>query len=381
MLYFPPQTSTKDIVVPSECRHTIDASKASIHTTNILSLLPIPGHSDLILTSSASRDLVLTQVSTSTVVARYPGVLNAVALSADAKVVSTTDGSSSQLQLVVGLMNGEVLVLGLDNLPQAADAATGRAFSTLWQAKLHAKYVVGVQWTPFGFATASHDNTACVVVDAAAAAKATSIALGGAAAPETLLDASAVGACAEGVDYRLVKRVTCRGQVECLAVCQEDDAAAASIVIGVRDDHLLHVLSPATGAEDAGINLNALGDDHVSFTPLSLAYRRGGFLAVATDMHRVIVIDMSSRKQVRNYYGCPNDGFATPKVVWSPCGTALHVSSQNHEIYTFSAQSQKVLKVTRAHDKAIRGLGSSVDAEGKEVLYTTGFDKTIKMWK
>jgi WD40 repeat protein len=121
--------------------------------------------------------------------------------------------------------------------------------------KVHTKYVVRVLWSMSGtfFVSASYDKTVCVY---------------------RLHD--------DDSDlYDHVQTLTFNGAVETVAFSKNAD----TFVVGVRDDYLLHCYTLSTGTAELcrEINMNALGDDYVSFVPRHISFSPDGqFILIST---------------------------------------------------------------------------------------------------
>ena len=99
------------------------------------------------------------------------------------------------------------------------------------------------------------------------------------------------------------------------------------LIVGVRDDYQLHVIEIVTPPTEGStgvveffrrkINMNANGDDFVSFTAMETSVSPNGrYVLVSTDKNRLILFHLASGSQVRNFYGAENDSFSQPRYVF-----------------------------------------------------------------
>jgi len=158
----------------------------------------------------------------------------------------------------------------------------------------HSKYVVRVKWSSSGkyFATASYDRSVCVYRQQ------------------------------ENDDnggFELIKTLQHPGCVEAISFRKHEDI----LIVAVRNDNRLWIydLTKENITECTFLNMNAFGDDYVSFTAMDLSLSPDGqYLLVSTDQHRIILFHISSGDQVGNYYGVLNDEYSQPRRCWHPSG-------------------------------------------------------------
>eukprot|EP00282_Hemiselmis_andersenii_P030509 CAMPEP_0169467070 /NCGR_PEP_ID=MMETSP1042-20121227/22125_1 /TAXON_ID=464988 /ORGANISM="Hemiselmis andersenii, Strain CCMP1180" /LENGTH=366 /DNA_ID=CAMNT_0009580205 /DNA_START=42 /DNA_END=1137 /DNA_ORIENTATION=- len=187
--------------------------------------------------------------------------------------------------LVSSDMNGSVLV---------TDAHSG---AQLGQFKDHHKYAHRAAWSPNGrsFATCGHDRKVSVYTREEG-----------------------------GEGFVLARQREMVTLPE--AICFLDDGV--TLVVSCRDDNYFHYLDTGDGTE-MKVNMNALGDDHVSFTVLDMVLSPNGkMLLASTDRSRLILFVVGTCHQLRNYYGAVNDQLVPNKGLLSPLGEAdiLHVA-------------------------------------------------------
>ena len=126
-------------------------------------------------------------------------------------------------------------------------------------------------------------------------------------------------------------------------------------MVSVREDNYLHELDILSLSLTNKYNMNANGDDHVSFTVLDLRQSPDGlFLLAATDMHRVILFRAFSSTQIRNFYGAANGSYSNPRVAWSHTQKYIYVSSEDEfDIFAFEVATQRVVGRLKGHTKKV----------------------------
>lgn len=215
----------------------------------------------------------------------------------------------------------------------------------------HSKYVVKARFSACGkwMATASYDHSSCIYK----------------AADESFRH------------YMLCLQTSFRAAVE--AICWHPSEPRC--LIAVRDDHLLHCFDCSSGHPEStkSLNLNALGDNHVSFTALDLAFHPNGrLISVATDKDRIILMDSSTENQLANLYGCSNDSFSQPRLCWHPSGRYLYATSQDRCVVVWEACRQREVARLTGHFSQLRDLHY---CEGLDVLVSASMDGVVKIWK
>ena len=225
----------------------------------------------------------------------------------------------------------------------------------------------------------------------------------------------------------------------------------SSFYVSVREDNYLHHVSmaaaaPAAGAgaggahgsghgttmkEVAKINVNESGDDHVSFNVLDMALCPSANAAhnailLATDKHRVILMQTGTSHQIRNFYNIVNDGYrserenntytqseannnprrmmisssshpvslcvallrcccvvnvvlrcSTPRLAWSPCGKYAYVTSQDKCVAVLDIASGQTAHRIEGHQINVRDVAMNPTTNK---LVTCSFDKTCRVW-
>jgi len=237
--------------------------------------------------------------------------------------------------IAIGSFNGSHFVVDYEK----KDSKVLQAFSD------HSKYVVSVKWSPGGqyLATASHDKTVNIYRE-------------------------------ESTNKWIsLKTFPFLGTVEAIEWIKND-----VLLVGVRNDNYLRAIDVTTLRETAKYNMNARGDDHVSFTAMHIAASPdGNFVLVATDRHRAILFRTGTARQVRNFYGTTNDSYSSPRVAWSVCGQFVYSTSQDNAIYVWDVATQKIVQKLEGHTQIVRDLCRHPQFN---VLATASYDKTMRLW-
>lgn len=151
------------------------------------------------------------------------------------------------------------------------------------------------------------------------------------------------------------------------------------IVVGVRDDNYLHYIDLNSLTVNK-FNMNANGDDVVSFTVMDLAISPSGKHVLAATDHRsgrVLLLKLFSGEIIRNYYGVPQDEFSTPKLCWHPTGRGFFVTGDDFKIHTFEASTCRELGKLEGHTGVVRALHFDAAAN---VLLSGSFDRSVRRW-
>jgi len=217
--------------------------------------------------------------------------------------------------------------------------------TTLQRFSDHGKYVVAVKWAYDGltFATASHDHTAAIYRAAA-------------------IDAP----------FTLVERLQFNGNVEALVVTKSD-----TMIFAVRDDNYLHFLDLKT-MQKTNFNMNSTLDDHVSFTAMDISVSPDEeFILVTTDRDRSILYKLGNSTPVRNFWGATNDTYSHPRGCFHPSGKYVYSTSQDNRVYCWEVSNQTIVTKLEGHKATVRDLKPHPT---KNMLATSSFDKTVKLW-
>jgi WD40 repeat protein len=106
---------------------------------------------------------------------------------------------------------------------------------------------------------------------------------------------------------------------------------------------------------------------------------RGQYVASATDANRNFILDVSSGKIVRNFYGHSNDGYSQPKVAWSRSGQyVLGNTTEDGSVVVWDVSSSSIAdRLSSHHTQPIRDMYAS---PASDALVTTSFDKMTNLW-
>eukprot|EP01105_Mastigella_eilhardi_P008644 TRINITY_DN208_c1_g1_i1.p1 TRINITY_DN208_c1_g1~~TRINITY_DN208_c1_g1_i1.p1 ORF type:complete len:408 (-),score=122.25 TRINITY_DN208_c1_g1_i1:1265-2488(-) len=211
--------------------------------------------------------------------------------------------------------------------------------------KDHSKYAVIVRWSIDGsmFATASYDKSVKLY-------KATAAAL----------------------TYECVHTWVFSTVVEALTFAPD-----GSIYAAMRENNYIHILNP-TDYTTRLVNMNATGDDHVSFTVLDMSVSpSGNFLLLSTDRSRLIILHAATGQQVRNFYGAPNDDYSQPRHAWDTDGLYIYSTAQDFTIRAWEVATQQPVARLEGHTKRVRAVDHHPHCK---LLASVGFDNCLKLW-
>jgi COMPASS component SWD3 len=251
-------------------------------------------------------------------------------------------------RLVLGSLDNSASVVEVKGLSGPKESIS---YDVIGQFKLHKKHVVRVKWSPDGkrFATASYDHLLKVLEE----------------------KHNEDGA----LSYVEIKSIDLPEAVESIVWTPDGKWLIAS----VRLDNYLHYYNTDTWVETK-FNMNAVQhDDHVSFTAMDLQLSSDGkHLLVATDKSRMIMFATGTPLQLRNFYDAPNGEWSTPRAAFNQSGTFAYISSEDKSIHVYNTTTGAKVTTLPGHTSNIRDLcAHSV----LDVIATSSFDKTIKIWK
>ncbi|CAO3700645.1 unnamed protein product [Rhizopus stolonifer] len=213
----------------------------------------------------------------------------------------------------------------------------------------HQKYVIRGLFSQDGeyMATASYDRTVCVYKNTS----------------EDL------------PTFALVKQLgPFVGNVETICFAKDQ------LVVGVRDDNYLHYIQ-LPNLNIQRVNMNATGDDWVSFSPIHISVSADGQYLLCTTDHisgRTILFAIGESRQLQNYYVNASDNqFVNRCHVWHPSGLYFYASGgDDHSISVVEVKTGRVVEQLQGHKAMIRSLVLSPEIG----LISTGYDHSVKIW-
>eukprot|EP00123_Amoebidium_parasiticum_P003415 comp14708_c0_seq1/m.11095 comp14708_c0_seq1/g.11095 ORF comp14708_c0_seq1/g.11095 comp14708_c0_seq1/m.11095 type:complete len:392 (-) comp14708_c0_seq1:370-1545(-) len=177
-------------------------------------------------------------------------------------------------------------------------------------------------------------------------------------------------------EYELAKRLSLAGAVESLAFSHD----GKELVLGVRDDNYLHFIDLTTPElKESTLNLNELGDDWVSFSPLDITYSPNDkYLLICTDKDRIILYSRQDGKQICSFYGLAVGELAQPRALFHPSGRYIYATAQHGHIFVWDVLTQCIVATLKGHTDTVRNLWYDTK---QDVLVSVGFDQTVRFWK
>ncbi|KAG2208517.1 hypothetical protein INT47_010213 [Mucor saturninus] len=321
---------------------TLVADYPDIHYTNILAIAVEPQTLALATSSIDKTVKISTMLSSGGISQRSYRHHQAPVLSIDFHPVI------SHLMLTTSMDGSSVLV----DTSFEADFGEDLEKSGIHQIlKDHQKYVVRGVFSPVDgkfIATASYDRTVCIYAS----------------------DDSGLP------KYKLVKQLgPFIGNVETICFASKD-----VLVIGVRDDNYLHYIR-LSDMSQTKVNMNATGDDWVSFSPICISVSSDGSQLLCTTDHesgRTILFATGETRQLQNYYVHATDNkFATRRHVWHPSGLYFYASGgDDNSILIVETKTGRIVKNLTGHQSMIR----SIVVDSNVGLLSTGYDHSVKIW-
>eukprot|EP00698_Gefionella_okellyi_P007776 TRINITY_DN1901_c0_g1_i2.p3 TRINITY_DN1901_c0_g1~~TRINITY_DN1901_c0_g1_i2.p3 ORF type:complete len:145 (-),score=26.00 TRINITY_DN1901_c0_g1_i2:8-442(-) len=133
-----------------------------------------------------------------------------------------------------------------------------------------------------------------------------------------------------------------------------------------------------TSGEKRKWNMNANGDDFVSFTALDLAVSADNrFVLVATDKMRLILFHLDPFKQVRNFYGLPTSEMGQVRCCFDLTGQYVYALAYDKTVYVFDVATERMVQRLEGHSNIARDLHHHVSLP---LLASCSFDKSMKVW-
>jgi len=273
------------------------------------------------------------------------------------KTLKITDYTTGEVKNVITVHTSPILTLdfhpknhnillsgGMDSVHCILDISKPGDASVVQQFKQHNKYVVKAKWHPEGdmFATASYDKTVCIYKR-------------------------------EGDSFNLVKTLNFATNVEAISFSLD----GSQLLIAAREDNNIYSINLDT-FERTKYNMNANGDNHVSFSAMDITPTPDGkHYLVSTDKDRLILFKYGSSNHVRSYYGATNDMYSQPRHSISPSGQYVYSTSQDNIIYVWDIALQKVVGTFKGHTSVVRDIHYHPT---KKLLASCSFDKKVVLW-
>ncbi|BDA40712.1 hypothetical protein COCOBI_01-3650 [Coccomyxa sp. Obi] len=152
----------------------------------------------------------------------------------------------------------------------------------------------------------------------------------------------------------------------------------ATVAVSLRNTNFLRLFSLETHREVDKVNMNAQGDNHISFTASHLALSPcGKYLLVSTDGARIIMFKIAGWHQIRNFFGLQIESFHQPVTAWHPSGYYFFAAAAHGQVYVFHVGSSKVIATFKPHEKNVRCLDYD---EQQKCLMTGSFDRNVQIY-
>ncbi len=152
------------------------------------------------------------------------------------------------------------------------------------------------------------------------------------------------------------------------------------LILGVRESNLLSVADlSAPEAEPVTHNLNAFGDDHVTFSVLDVAVcaKCPSLVALASDRDRVFLYWLTDGacRLLATLTGMNSDGLAAARVQFSPSGRLLYASSADGNVCVYDTASGMLLERLKRHKSGVRDL--AVSRADEHLIASVSLDKSV----
>jgi len=291
----------------------------------------------IVATSSATREIKLWDVSNTIEDESEPVCIGSIMTSSTCLCIEFHPRVRGMA--IFGLMDGNVKIM--KNIHELSR-------EEIFTEPIHSKYVVRVKWGDKCFATASYDKT-------------------------VNLYRLKEGSTEENPIYEHTQKWSFSGNVEAMEFTPDGIA----LIVAIRGDNYLNYIQ-LRDFSISRVNMNATGDDHVSFTAMYIECSpSGNHLLVQTDKDRIIVMRTHTNIQSKNLYGTVNNELSQPRATWHPSGKYIYGTSQNNIIFTWDVLTEEVKYRLYGHTGYPRDLSYHPT---KEVLFTCSYDKTLRIW-
>eukprot|EP00127_Corallochytrium_limacisporum_P002941 Clim_evm30s143 gene=Clim_evmTU30s143 len=367
------------ILPPADHTHVADHLSAmqKVHSANVIAVTCLFGRG--VFSGGADRQVRFTPYSVldpdATSLTRGLDVHNSRVVLATKTPVLDLRLHQSTKRLLVACMDGTVTIVSVDDANPS-----DYTFKTIQTVIGGRKFAVRVAWNDDAsmFAVASYDQAVQIF-----------------------------GLTEDGSEYALIAKVNYQSAVEGVVFspkhmehCPEEAQRkhANKLVVLTRSDHCLHIVDPeALRSQTKGplseiasqradvrlLNMNEIGDDHVSFTAMDATFVRAvrdrPLLLIATDKNRFILYDFLSGHLLRSYYGPPNisDVFSNPRVCLSPTGAYIYGTTTDGPVVVFETDSCRLIRKLTGHTASVRSLAYDDDLD---ILISGGHDHAVRLW-
>ncbi|KAK9237226.1 WD40-repeat-containing domain protein [Lipomyces kononenkoae] len=167
----------------------------------------------------------------------------------------------------------------------------------------------------------------------------------------------------------------------------ESESTTPRLIVSRRDSTFLYYykLFPVL-SEAARHNLNPDGTSWVSFCAMDMSLDPVDhkFLVVATStvpQMRFMMLQSRSDQILKNVSTkAPQDAYSSARICWRPNGTGFWCNGDDGIIRGIELSTGNVVAELKHHDGKVKAMFAGI-VEGREVLVTGGFDKTIAVWE
>ncbi|KAL0056020.1 hypothetical protein WJX82_006755 [Trebouxia sp. C0006] len=318
---------------PHQLTHAVD----NLHESSVISICCWPGDNSRAVTGSGNGLVQLLDYARDEFEWRYhsnAGGILSLALQPTAE--------QSKMLLLAGSMDGSVTLL---------DAHTG---TVLTRHKAHAKYCVRVRWSPDSShcVSCSWDHTMAVLTHSTST---------------------------DEPSLQLQKSTTYLSQVQDVEFIPGAEPSDQLLAVALKNTNYLRLFDVHELKEHSKVNMNAMGDDHVSFSASHLAVSPcQRYLLVSTDGSRIIMFRLKDWTQTRNFYGLSvEEKFHQPCAAWHKSSFYIFAAAAAGHVYVFHVGTTKVEAQLKAHLKNVRALDYNAETN---TLVTCSFDKAVKVF-
>ncbi|KAK9461321.1 WD40-repeat-containing domain protein [Lipomyces oligophaga] len=196
----------------------------------------------------------------------------------------------------------------------------------------------------------------------------------------------------EPIAFEKIGTLTMPTNPEAVAFVNPLDASGSpaevpQLVVSRRDSTFLYYykLFP-TLIELARHNLNPESNSWVSFCAMDIMLDpvEQKFLGIATSSiphMRFMVLESGDDNIIQNgNTRAPQDAYSSSRITWRPQGSGVWCNGDDGVIRGFEVSTGKIVAELKHHDGKVKAMYSGM-VDGREVLLTGGFDKTIVLWE